>query len=452
MLVIHKMAQAAKILVIEDDPLVVAALEVFLKPHTVEYYKTLPEFINNSEDKKTFDLVLLDLCHDDDPEGLGSLELLPDLQKKVKSAEIVVQSGVNDIPVMRRSLQLGAKKYLLKDHMADELPILIDNSLESRQLRDFLDHLMIGNSKVMCDLKERLIGLRNQSNIGDVLIEGETGTGKELCAKALHRGGPFKALNVSAIPHDLFEAEFFGSEKGAYTSATTSRIGYLESVEDGVLFLDEIQSLAPAHQSKLLRLIETRCFSKIGSTVEKKFLGRIVSASNENLYEAVQKGTFREDLYFRLATTTVRVPPLRARGKDIENLVAHFLKTFQSKMTFTPKALKFLKESYDWPGNVRELKSVVRSLSFESKMPFVDLEEVEDFFKREGSLLKAQSLEASVSSVIPRMDLGFDENVEIFQKCLMICALSGKTQQQALESLKLSRSRFYEKLKQFGLS
>ena len=99
MLVIHKMAQAAKILVIEDDPLVVAALEVFLKPHTVEYYKSLPEFINNSEDKKTFDLVLLDLCHEEDPEGLGSLELLPDLQKKVKSAEIVVQSGVNDIPV-----------------------------------------------------------------------------------------------------------------------------------------------------------------------------------------------------------------------------------------------------------------------------------------------------------------------------------------------------------------
>ena len=336
--------------------------------------------------------------------------------------------------------------------MADELPILIDNSLESRQLRDFLDHLMIGNSKVMCDLKERLIGLRNQSNIVDVLIEGETGTGKELCAKALHRGGPFKALNVAAIPHDLFEAEFFGSEKGAYTSATTSRIGYLESVGDGVFFLDEIQSLVPAHQSKLLRLIETRCFSKIGSTVEKKFLGRIVSASNENLYEAVQKGTFREDLYFRLATTTVRVPPLRARGKDIENLVAHFLKTFQSKMMFTPKAFKFLKESYDWPGNVRELKSVVRSLSIESKMPFVDLEEVEDFFKREGSLLKAQSLEASVSSVVPRMDLGFDENVEIFQKCLMICALSGKTQQQARETLKLSRSRFYEKLKQFGLS
>jgi len=335
------MAQAAKILVIEDDPLVVAALEVFLKSHFVDYYKTLPEFLSNSQGNKTFDLVLLDLCHEEDLEGLGSLELLPDLQKKVKSAEIVVQSGVNDIPVMRRSLQLGAKKYLLKDHMADELPILIENSLESRQLRDLLDHLMIGNSKVMCDLKERLIDLRNQSNIVDVLIEGETGTGKELCAKALHRGGPFKALNVAAIPHDLFEAEFFGSEKGAYTSATTSRIGYLESVEDGVLFLDEIQSLAPAHQSKLLRLIETRCFSKIGSTAEKKFLGRIVSASNKNLYEAVQKGTFREDLYFRLATTTVRVPPLRARGKDIENLVAYFLKAFQSKMTFTPKALKF---------------------------------------------------------------------------------------------------------------
>jgi DNA-binding NtrC family response regulator len=449
------MSLSANILVIEDDPIVVAALEVFLKSHQVDFYENLPLFLKDQKNKKFYDIVLLDLCHEADPEGLGSLELFKDLSEKVKNAEIVVQSGIRDIPVMRRSLQLGAKKYLLKDHMADELPILIENSLESRQIRNSLDQLIVGHSKLILDLKERLIDLRKQINSVDVLIEGETGTGKELCAKALHRGGPFKSINVAAVPQDLFESEFFGSEKGAYTNATSSRLGYLESVGEGVLFLDEVQSLAPAHQSKLLRLLETRCFSRIGSTVERKFLGRIVSASNENLYEAVKNGKFREDLYFRLASTLVRVPPLRARAQDIEFLVPHFLSSFSSKATFTDEAIKYLKEEYDWPGNVRELKSVIRGLLMESRMPFVDLEEVKELFKslnKESSILM---LEASVSAekiTVPRLDLGFDENVELFQKCLMICALSGKTQQQARESLKLSRSRFYEKLKQFGLS
>jgi DNA-binding NtrC family response regulator len=449
------MAPVAKVLVIEDDPIVVAALEVFLKSHQVDYYKSLPIFLKDLNNKKSYDLVLLDLCHDADPEGLGSLELFKDLQKKVKKAEIVIQSGLADIPVMRRCLQLGAKKYLLKDHMADELVLLIESSLESRQQREALNQLILGDSKVICDLKERLVELRNQSNVVDVLIEGETGTGKELCARALHRGGPFKAVNVAAIPHDLFEAEFFGSEKGAYTSSTSSRQGYLESVGEGVLFLDEVQSLSLAHQSKLLRLVETRCFSKIGSSVEKKFLGRIVSASNENLYESVKKGTFREDLYFRLASTLVRVPPLRARITDLELLVPYFLKEFQSKTSFTQEALEYLKENYDWPGNVRELKSVVRSLSMQCKMPFIDLEEVREFFQvsdKKESLLSSEYLPLPQTFVAPRLDLGFDENVELFQKCLMICAMSGRSQQQARESLKLSRSRFYEKLKQFGLS
>lgn len=449
------MSLSAQILVIEDDPIVVAALEVFLKSHQVDFYENLPLFLNDPKHKKFYDLVLLDLCHEADPEGLGSLEHFNDLQKKVQNADIVVQSGIRDIPVMRRCLQLGAKKYLLKDHMAEELPLLIESSLESRQMRNSLDQLIIGKSKLIFDLKERLIDLRKQSNSIDVLIEGETGTGKELCAKALHRGGPFKAVNVAAIPPDLFEAEFFGSEKGSYTSATTSRVGYLESVGEGVLFLDEVQSLSPAHQSKLLRLIETRVFSKIGSTVEKKFLGRIVSASNENLFDAVKKGVFREDLYFRLASTFVRVPPLRARSQDIELLVSHFLKSLPSRQRFTPEALRYFEESYDWPGNVRELKSVIRALTMETKMPFVDLEEVKEFFKssqKTESIYDKESLPPSLPSVAPRMDLGFDENVELFQKCLMICALSGRTQQQARESLKLSRSRFYEKLKQFGLS
>lgn len=447
------MSPVAKVLVIEDDPIVVSALKLLLKSHELEFYPSLPAYFKKYGDQKLDkDLVLLDLCHEGDPEGKQTLQLFPELKHNVPNAEIVIQSGLKDIDIMRRCLQLGAEKFVLKDNIADEIPVFISHCLDRRKLRQELDSVMVGESPGVSDLKNRLLDLRKQHNSVDVLIEGETGCGKELCAKALHREGPFIGVNVAAIHGDLFEAELFGAEKGAYTGSSGSREGYLESVENGVLFLDEIQSLPLAQQAKLLRVLETRTYFRVGSTQERIFKGRIVSASNQPLLERVKKGHFREDLYFRLATTQVSVPPLRTRGDDITMLAKYFLKQFSEKQNIqlTPEALQYLQKSYDWPGNVRELRSVLRRLVVESKMPFIGVPEVESFIKKSELSTFPQNAGGS-SRFEPDSNLSFDENVTLFEKHLISSALNGKSTIQARDALKLSRSRFYEKLKQYGL-
>ena len=239
--------QKAKIFVIEDDSLVVSSLKILLSDHDLSFYVCVPDFLaahKGVEKLNQFDLLLLDLCHAGDPEGVQTLELFPELQRKLPHAEIVIQSGLKDISIMRRCLQLGAEKFVLKDHIADEIPVFVDHCLDRRKIRDELDKTIVGSSLAIRDLKKRLLEIRRQVQAVDVLIEGETGVGKELCARALHRGGPFVGVNVAAIPTELFEAEFFGAEKGAYTGSSASREGYLESAENGILFMDEIQSLA----------------------------------------------------------------------------------------------------------------------------------------------------------------------------------------------------------------
>ncbi|MEZ4816154.1 MAG: sigma-54 dependent transcriptional regulator [Bdellovibrionota bacterium] len=454
-----QMATKAKVLILEDDTLVISSLKILLKEHDLSFYTCAPEFLEKHSGPTNFDLLLLDLCHPGDPEGTETVELFPELQRRLPHAEIVIQSGLKDIAIMRKCLQLGAEKFVLKDHIADEIPVFIEHCLDRRLLRQELDKSIIGESRPISELKKRLLELRKQNQVVDVLIEGETGCGKELCAKALHRDGPFVGINVAAIPADLFEAEFFGAEKGAYTGASASREGYLESAGNGILFMDEIQSLPLNLQAKLLRVLETRCFFRVGSSVERKFKGRIVSASNLPLLECVKHGAFREDLYYRLSATRVNVPPLRVRGSDISLLAKYFLSTAENKnLQFTDEALKFLEQSYDWPGNVRELRVLVRRVAMESKMPFLDKPEIETYIEKSDSAVdlalkdfKAQVNGGTDGHYQPDFNLSFDESVLAFEKFLFSQTLKTLTTSQAREKLRLSRTRFYEKLKQYGL-
>lgn len=454
------MAARAKILILEDDTLVIASMKILLgAQHDLSFYTCAPDFLAANPGPCDFDLLLLDLCHPKDPEGHETLALFPEVQRRLPNAEIVIQSGLKDIAIMRRCLQLGAEKFVLKDHIADEIPVFVEHCLDRRYLRQELDKTIIGSSSPIIDLKKRLLELRKQNQIVDVLIEGETGCGKELCAKALHRDGPFVGINVAAIPLDLFEAEFFGAEKGAYTGASASRDGYLESAGNGILFMDEIQSLPLNLQAKLLRVLETRSYFRVGSTVERKFKGRIVSASNLPLLECVKRGHFREDLYYRLAATKVYVPPLRVRGSDISMLAKHFLVTVGNKsLQFTEDALKFLEEAYDWPGNVRELRVLVRRIAMESKMPFLDKPEIEAYLQQSESAVdqalkefKAHAAVQNTEGYAPHPDLSFDDNVSAFEKYLLSQSLKKYNTAQTREKLKLSRTRFYEKLKQYGI-
>ena len=445
-----------RIAVVEDDSLVREGFGLLLKGHDVEWFVDALEFVRRLPTTRGggagFDLILLDLRSANDPEGSFSLGAIAEIRRSVPEAELVIQSGVSDVATMRACVRNGASRFLLKEHLGDEVPSILARLAELRGLRETLRAELVGESPVMLALRRELAALRFE-NV-DVLVEGETGSGKELCARALHGGGPLVALNVSAIPPDLFEAEFFGAEKGAYTGAQQTRIGALESAGHGTLFLDEIQSLAPAHQAKLLRVLEARRYTRVGSTTERPFRARVVSASNVNLREAVQKGAFREDLYYRLAPVTIHVPPLRVRGEDVARLAKAFLAELDPKGTksFTAEALAYLQHSYDWPGNVRELKGLVRGLLIRSRIPKIDAEEIaEALAAEEGATPVSVPSGSSATGFAPDWTQGFDANVAAFEKFLLEAALRGITTTEAREKLRLPRSRFYEKLKVYGL-
>ena len=445
------------IVVVEDDVGVRKSLEILLNPLKYRIYENsqaLVEAVDQGLEKPgQWDLVLLDLCSAKDLKGEGSISRIPSLRVWAPQAEIIVQSGVSDIEQMRACVRNGANRFTSKESLAQELPLLLERVAEMRALRKSLDQKIIGDSAPMKRLKQELLALRFE--VWDVLLEGETGAGKELCAQALNAGGPLISVNCSAIPADLFEAEFFGAEKGAFTGAHQTRVGYLEAASGGILFLDEIQSLAPAHQAKLLRALETRFFQRVGSTQDRHFRGRIVAASNGQLKQAAEQGRFREDLYYRLSSFTVNVPPLRLRGSDVSLLAQNFLaeSSIKAPKTFAPEALRYLENDYDWPGNVRELRNLCRTLSVKCPIPRIGVEELKEALGEESPQVTAVAAGTPVSSSGVEIDwnAGLDDNVAHFEKIYLTGMIQKHPGNSAREKMKLARSRYYEKLKVYGL-
>lgn len=454
------------LLIIEDDSLMLATIKHMLKGHRLESYATLAEYFKNGDipddahlktrgtSKNNFDLILLDLCSPQDRAGEETLSLFPKLRQAHARSEIVVQSGLNEVTTMRRCLKLGAERFILKEHLPEELPLLIEQCLDKQNQKTLMDEMISGESPSMRALKKDLLLLRSSPHM-DCLIEGETGTGKEVSALALKTHDTFIPVNVSAVSRELFEAEFFGAEKGAFTGSTGTRVGFFESAGEGILFLDEIQSLDLGLQSKLLRVLESRTFMRVGSTQSRPFKGRVVAASNEVLREKVARGEFREDLYFRLAQAKVSLPPLRARGGDIVMLAEQFLQEFDrsKKIKFTEKAKEWMNAEYDWPGNVRELKALIKRAIVQTKMPFLDREELQQLVEGDE---KTMAIKISTQEVgqgfQPDATLGFDDNVKAFESHLLQFVLQTHSSQEARGILKLSRTRFYEKLRAYNLS
>jgi len=455
------------ILVIEDDLLVQSSLKLLLKGHRMEFYSTVVDYLTQVSESRVekYDLVLVDLCHPKDKTGEGTLLEFPKLRALHPQAEIFIESGVSEIPVMKRCLKMGADRFILKEHLADEVPLLLESFVDLKKTQQRIDEKVCGDSQSMRQLKKQLLLLAKNSQL-DCLIEGETGTGKEVCAQVIAGDKNFVAVNVSALSKELFEAELFGAEKGAYTGSVAARTGYFESTDSGTLFLDEIQSLDLALQAKLLRVLESRQFSRVGSTQVKTFHGRVLAASNENLKLKVEKGEFREDLYFRLAQTKVLIPPLRLRGEDVLLLAKIFLTEFDKsgKIKFSDSALKWISQEYDWPGNVRELKAVIKRLVVESKMPFLDAEDFSSALGQNERLglnpligaevnSQAHSAPTSLGAFQANPDMSFDENVYAFEAHYLNQVLaSTANSQDARGKLKLSRTRFYEKLRAYQLT
>ena len=321
------------------------------------------------------DVVLLDLRLP----GMNGLEVLKSIHASAPATEVVMLTGHGSIDTAIESIRIGAFDYVVKPCPLDELHIRIQRAIERRSLRKRANLLERGltppdlGSSFVGESPEfrrllKLIELVAPSD-GTVLITGETGAGKERVAKLIHarsprRFRPFVVVECATLQESLLESELFGHERGAFTGADHGKPGLFEVANGGTIFLDEIGEVSPATQTKLLRVLDTSTFRHVGGTGEIRVDVRVLTASNRDVSAMVRQGLFREDLFYRLSTITVEIPPLRARGADVELLAQHFVATlnerFGSGKQISEEALQLLRR-HTWPGNVRELLHVVEA-------------------------------------------------------------------------------------------
>jgi two-component system C4-dicarboxylate transport response regulator DctD len=307
--------------------------------------------------------------------GMSGLELLAQLQARDKDLPVILLTGHGDVPMAVQAMRDGAYDFLEKPFSPETLISNLRRAMEKRQLvlenrrlheqadaRTRLDAVLLGVSPSLQTLRRQVLDL-SQMPV-NVIIRGETGSGKELVARCLHDFGPradkpFVALNCAAIPEHLFEAELFGHESGAFTGAQGKRVGRLEYADGGTVFLDEIESMPMAQQAKLLRVLQDKRLDRLGSNQSIEVDLRIIAATKPDLLEEARAGRFREDLAYRLNVAELRLPPLRERREDIVMLFSHFARAAAERMGREPPTLSAAQLSallsHDWPGNVREL-------------------------------------------------------------------------------------------------
>src|ERR1700720_96693 len=324
--------------------------------------------------QEPYDLLLLDVSLPD----CNGLDLLRDIRQRDPHLPIVLITAYGSIDMARQAFKSGAQDYITKPWSNDELLAQIASAVEGRRLREENVQLkralkqrynfpnIIGKSDRIVSLLDLVAQVAPSRST--ILIAGESGTGKELIAKAIHSASPradkpFVAVNSGSIPVDLLESQLFGHVKGAFTSAIASKKGLFEVADQGTIFFDEISTISPETQAKLLRVIQEREFMRLGGTETIKVDVRILAASNEDLRRLVREGRFREDLFHRLNVISIHLPPLRERKEDIPLLLDRFLDQFcrengKPPRGFTQSAMKLLMD-YDWAGNVRELENVV---------------------------------------------------------------------------------------------
>lgn len=379
-----------RILVVDDERNIRGALVTLLekKHYQVRGVGTAEEAVEQLE-TATADLVLTDLKMP----GMGGMEFLRRLKQKWPDTEVLVMTAFGSIDTAVEAMRYGAYDYITKPIDRERFAVVVEKVLErhalaseNRQLKDRLEtktrfNQMVGESEPM----QRVYSLVEMVADSDVtvLLTGESGTGKELVARAIHHksprsDGPFITLNCGALPENLFESELFGYEKGAFTGATTNKMGRFELADGGTLLLDEVGELSLKSQVDFLRVLETKEFRRLGGTKIVKVDTRIVAATNRNLLEAVKDGNFREDLYYRLNVVPVHLPPLRERGDDIPLLADRFMNEFSTQHHCEPKeisrqAMRLLR-LYAWPGNIRQLRNLIERLVVTVKNPLVEPE------------------------------------------------------------------------------
>jgi len=407
-----------------------------------------------------YDVIITDLVMND----LDGLEILSKAKQDLPDAEVVIVTGHGSVPSAVTAMQQGAFNYLLKPLDMRQLRTVIEKACVAAELRrkNFelnrrLDEKfgfkgVIGSSPQMNDVIDRL--RRIAPTNASVLIQGETGTGKELVAQALHQNSPrknkaFVALNCAALSENILESELFGHIKGAFTDASTDRIGKFEYAHGGTLFLDEVGDMPLATQIKLLRVLESGEITRVGSNDPIKVNVRIVSATNRNLEDAIEAGTFRPDLYHRLKVVTIELPNLCDRSPDIPLLIDHFIKLFSKQHDKPIKSMSTAARrkliAFKWPGNVRQLRNVIESMIV---VDFDGVLDVDDFPSElsEPSATSDSVPSGSLASLVGK-SLSDIEGLFIAETLQS----TGGNREEAAAMLGIGERTLYRKIKEYGL-
>lgn len=457
-----------KILLVDDDELIIALLSKVLKSEGYDVRATTSaRNVIVTVGSWSPSVVMLDVHL---PERSG-IDILEEMTKNGAATPVVMLTADDSAESAVKAMKLGAADYLTKPFNIDEVKIVLRNILEKEKLKEEVDYLrkvsstlfdreIIGASK---DIRHLLANIQKMAEaaVSTILITGESGTGKELIARHAHhllqaKSGsgyrPFVKVNCAALPETLLESELFGYEKGAFTDARSEKKGLFEQAQGGSILLDEIGEMKQNLQSKLLRVLEERTVRHIGGSEELPVDATVIVTTNRNLSDMVGSGEFRMDLFYRLNAFAVHIPPLRARREDIPALAAYYVSYFSNKYNkktikgFSPEAEKVL-VSHSWPGNVRELKNVIERIVVLESSDLIRPEHLPSEFSAKTAQIPGQA--GSRRFILPEGGISLDE----IERDLIVQALerSHNNKAQAAKLLQLSYDTLRYQVKKFGL-
>ena len=444
------MKEDARVLVVDDEPMVCLALTNWLEEENyfAQAVEDGPQAVKAVREEN-WDIVLLDLRMP----GMDGMEVLKQVKEIAPQTVVIMMTAYASIPGAVQAMQEGAYDYIVKPLDVDQLTLMLKRIVEHQQLitenillrkrltEQYEYEDIIGRSEAMQEVFSMIKAVTDTN--ATVLITGETGTGKELVARAIHsnssqRYGPFVATSCGALPETLLESELFGYEKGAFTGADRTKKGRFELAHGGTLFLDEVGDISMKTQIRLLRVLQEKSFSRLGGTEQIKVDVRLVSATNRDLVAAIEEGSFRSDLYYRLNVVSIQLPPLRERIDDVPLLAAHFINKYNVEFNkkfdrVDRKAMDFMMD-YHWPGNVRELENVIERAIVIDQGPQMKVKHL-PFCNIESPLTEEpRSLQEVEKSHIEKMLQRNDWNIA-----------------KTARLLNIDRSTLHKKIKKFGL-
>jgi two-component system, NtrC family, response regulator PilR len=455
----------SRILVVDDEESIREFLEIMLKKEGYEV--TTAEDGARAKDiltKKSFDMIVSDL----QMPNMTGIELLKHVKESYPETVFMLITAFGTTETAVDAMKMGAYDYVTKPFKIDEVRMNIANALRSQNLevevrtlkkelvKEYSFQNMVGNSAAMHSIFDLI--KRVSQTPTNILVTGESGTGKEVIAKAIHYNGPLKdkpfvTINCGAIPENLMESEMFGHKKGSFTGAIADKQGLFEVANGGTLFLDEVGELPPSIQVKLLRAIQERIIRRVGATEDMKVEVRIIAATNRNLDDMVAKGTFRQDLFYRLNVINIKSPALRDRSEDVPSLANHFLRKYNEKLgkninTISTEAMDILKK-YNYPGNVRELENMIeRTVALEAGSTVLP-ESLPPMVNTTSGRKMASSHEIEIGDD----GLDLDKVIGQIEKEVLIKAIhaAGGTKKKAAKLLKISFRSMRYRIEKYNL-